>query len=245
MSSAAWSGLEVGERIGGGNRNQVWAGTLGERRVVVRRSRRSPESLKWELELLVRLGREGFGVPVPIATDARKLSHECVVVQPWIDGREPSSPGDWELVVAELRRLHEVGAEVAQRPGCSVVTAFGRNARSVDADLAAMPDGAVDAVLAAFAAVGDAPVSLIHGDPGRSNIRVDGEGRVWFLDWDESRVDVTWHDLSNLGVQVLDPADHARAERLSHAWEAANAWTAEPAYARQRLAALRDLPGSA
>jgi len=57
---------------------------------------------------------------------------------------------------------------------------------------------------------------------------------VWLLDWDESRVDVTWHDLSNLGVQVLDDHEHARAQVLSHAWEAVNAWTAEPEYARHR-----------
>ena len=57
-------------------------------------------------------------------------------------------------------------------------------------------------------------------------------------DWDESRVDVVWHDLSNLGVQVLDDARHVAALRLSDAWEAANAWLLEPDYARRRLARL-------
>ena len=71
------------------------------------------------------------------------------------------------------------------------------------------------------------------------NIRIDEDGGVGFLDWDESRVDLVWHDLSNLGVQVLDDDEHVRAERLSNCWEAANAWTAEPNYARTRLANLK------
>ena len=91
-----------------------------------------------------------------------------------------------------------------------------------------------------FAAVADGPVSVIHGDPGAANIRIDGNGRVGLLDWDESRVDITWHDLSNLGVQVLDDRTQRRAERLSHAWEAANGWTTEPGYAQRRLRALLD-----
>ena len=52
-------------------------------------------------------------------------------------------------------------------------------------------------------------------------------------------VDVTWHDLSNLGVPVLANGEHQRALALSDAWEAANAWTAEPGYASKRLAQLK------
>ena len=37
-----------------------------------------------------------------------------------------------------------------------------------------------------------------------------------------------------VGVQVLDGDTHARAVALSHAWETANGWVAEPAYARRR-----------
>ena len=91
-----------------------------------------------------------------------------------------------------------------------------------------------------FAEFADVPTSLIHGDPMDGNVRIDEDGGVGFLDWDESRVDLVWHDLSNLGVQVLGNEDHARALRLSNAWEAANAWVVEPDYARQRLDALRD-----
>lgn len=70
------------------------------------------------------------------------------------------------------------------------------------------------------------------------NLHITDDGQLGLLDWDESRVDVTWHDLSNLGIQVLDDDAHERAQRLSDVWEAANAWTAEPDYARRRLARL-------
>ena len=59
-----------------------------------------------------------------------------------------------------------------------------------------MPVEVVGVVLAEFGSVGDVEVSVVHGDPGRSNIRIRADGRVALLDWDESRVDVVWHDFS-------------------------------------------------
>ena len=94
-------------------------------------------------------------------------------------------------------------------------------------------------VQAVFAEFTDIPTAVVHGDPGASNIRMTPTGQVGLLDWDESRVDVIWHDLSNLGVQVLDQDEHQRALALSDAWEAANAWTTEPNYASTRLARLK------
>lgn len=85
----------------------------------------------------------------------------------------------------------------------------------------------------------DAPTAVVNGDPGASNIRITATGQVGLLDWDESRVDVTWHDLSNLGVSILESREHQRALALSHAWEAANAWIAEPEYAAIRLSQLK------
>ena len=81
----------------------------------------------------------------------------------------------------------------------------------------------------------------MHGDPAGSNVRI-ADGLVWLLDWNESRVDLVWHDLSNLGVAVLDPIAHAQAQRLSDAWEAINAWQVEPGYACMRLQRLRGAP---
>jgi aminoglycoside phosphotransferase (APT) family kinase protein len=137
-----------------------------------------------------------------------------------------------------LRRLHDIGGNVAQRPDCCTIVELPSVGRSADAQLTDLPPDIRQTLVEVFESFDDVPVSLIHGDPGPSNIRITDDGRVGLLDWDESRVDVVWHDLSNLGVQVLSDEDHARAARLSDAWETANAWIAELDYARQRLAQL-------
>jgi Ser/Thr protein kinase RdoA (MazF antagonist) len=236
---AAWPAVVLGSPIAGGHRNEVWEARTPEGRVVVRRSKRSSASLNWELHFMQFLDEAGFVVPTPLRTADGQLSRNQVVVQRWIDGREPTSEADWRLVAAELVRLHEVGARWTQRPTCLAVTQLGRMSRSVDADLSVIPEDIVQEILAVFAEFGDVPTSVVHGDPGASNIRITAEGRVGLLDWDESRVDVVFHDLSNLGCQVLSDTKHARAGRLSDAWETANAWVAEPEYAMRRLADLR------
>lgn len=78
----------------------------------------------------------------------------------------------------------------------------------------------------------------MHGDPGPANIRVSPEG-IGLLDWDEARVDYTDLDLADLPVSDLPPARLAAAQAAVTAWEAANGWTIEPAYARRQLSLLR------
>lgn len=231
----AWRGLRLVAPIDGGHRNEVWTGTFEGRRVAVRRSRRSPASLAWELDVLESLTEHGFVVPTVVRATDGSRSVGGVVVQEWIDGREPDTPDDWCRVADELRRMHHEMADTPQRPGCVTVPELGRHGVSVDADLRIVPDDAAATVLHVFASVRTAPLSLVHGDPSSANVRLDDDGRVALLDWDESRVDVVWHDLSNLGVQVLDDDQHHSARRLSDAWEAVNAWAAEPNYARMRL----------
>jgi Ser/Thr protein kinase RdoA (MazF antagonist) len=233
-----WPGLQLHHQVEEGNRNEVWAGVLDGRPVSVRRSRRSPASLAWELDLLRVLDSRGFHVPLPIATANGEWSHRGVVVQQWMHGSPPSSARDWQLVATELQRLHATCDDIVQRPGCLTVTELDPTSRSVDACLSDLPAEVTTLVLGVFDSLADVPISLIHGDPGPSNIRIDDIGQVGLLDWDESRVDLTWHDLSNLGVKVLDTESHARATQLSHAWEAINAWMTEPDYARERLAHL-------
>ena len=106
--------------------------------------------------------------------------------------------------------------------------------------MSTLPRDIAEEVLSVFSKVVDIPTSVIHGDPMPGNLRIGDDGVVGLLDFDESRVDVPWHDLSNLGCQVLDDQDHAKALRLSDAWEAANAWIAEPDYAQTRLNSLRE-----
>ena len=237
LDTTPWPGLTLVSQITAGNRNEVWEGELDGSKVAVRQSRRSAASLQWELDLLVHLSERDFHVPVPVPASTGALQVAGIVVQRWLEGAEPVSRSDWALVASELQRLHRVGAHYPQRPeSCSILELADQRV-SVDADLDAMPTGPQHQVVAEFARFADAPVSLIHGDPWAPNIRVV-DGRVGLLDWDESRVDVSWHDLSNLQVQVLDDVTHERAQRLSNAWEAANGWIAEPDYARARLTKL-------
>ncbi len=251
---AAWTGLDAIAPVIGGARNRVWQGVLRrpeppsglgpDGAVSIRISRRSGPSLAWELGLLDRLDRAGFRVPQVIAADDGRLEVDGVVVQAWLGGREPRDDEDWHRVAEELGRLHRLTTDHGQRPGCCPVTELAVRRRSVDADLDRVPPDVERTVVEVFAAVADVAVAVVHGDPGPGNIRIDDDGRVGLLDWDESRVDVVWHDLSNLGVAVLGPTDRARAERLSDAWEAVNGWVAEPAYARRRLARLRGGAGA-
>ena len=235
----AWPAVTVDQRIAVGHRSDVWSGTASGSPVVIRRSRRPPASLEWELALLAALDAEGFDVPVPLPTQRGRQHAGGVVVQPWIDGRQPCTTKDWELVARELQRLHERFAGWRQRPGCCVVTELDVTGCSVDADLSEMPNDVVDEILAVFATFDDVPVTVIHGDPNPSNIRMRGAGGVAMLDWDESRVDLAYHDLSELEVRVLPDREHDRAACLSDAWEVANAWVHEPDYARKRLDSLR------
>lgn len=237
-----WPGLELIQAVADGNRSQVWRGTAvsGTEPIAVsiRRSRRSSKSLEWELDLMQTLDAAGFRVPTVVRTPAGLRSVDGVVVQRWLEGRQPRSDDDWRLVAAELRRLHELTAGRAQRPGCTSVRDLATARTSVDADLDAMPVDAAAKVVEVFGRLpASVPEAVIHGDPGPENIRIGDDGSVGLLDWDESRVDVVWHDLSNLSVQVLGD-DHRAAVRLSHAWEAANGWVVEPAYARRRLSLL-------
>ncbi len=241
---APWPGVELVEPVEGGHRNEVWRGSLeGEdgasETVAVRISRRSAASLQWELELIGYLSGHNFIVPATVPTAEGHAASDGVVVQRWLEGSAPESDDDWQLVAAELQRLHRVTALYGQRPGCCVVHQLPLARQSVDADLDRMPPEVVDVLTPIFRSFRIAETAVVHGDPWAPNIRIMNDGRVGLLDWDESRVDVTWHDLSNLGVPVLPPQAHARAEQLSHAWEAANGWLAEPAYAVARLAELQ------
>jgi len=238
LDVSAWHSLELEEAIAEGNRNEVWRGSMGGAVVSVRQSRRDESSLNWELDLIDHLDRLGFRVPTVIDSTHGQRHDRGVVVQRWLDGRPPESAQDWLLVADELQRIHRSTTGYPQRPGCSAVAQLTRSSSSVDARMSALPDDVATEVLAVFADVGEMPLAVVHGDPMAANVRIDDDGIVGLLDFDESRLDVGWHDLSNLGIQVLDDAEHERAVRLSNAWEAANGWVVEPAYARRRFEAL-------
>jgi Ser/Thr protein kinase RdoA (MazF antagonist) len=233
---AAWGQPVVVGPLTGGNRNPVLEIRLAGRRLAARRSRRSPASLDWELDLLDHLARHGLRVPAVIPARDGRRHVDGVVVQAWLDGSAPG-PGDWPAVTAALRRLHELTAGWPQRPGFASTRELLTAAQGGDVDLAAMPAAAVAACRAAWAGLDGTAEAVVHGDPGPGNIRMSAAG-AGLLDWDEARVDHTDLDLAEVPGSDLPPDRLAAAQAAAAAWEAANGWLLEPAYARRRLAQL-------
>jgi Ser/Thr protein kinase RdoA (MazF antagonist) len=232
----AWGEIRVVGHLAGGNRNQVLEVRRGNQRLVARRSKRQPPALEWELDLLEHLTYHGFTVPTVVpALDGRRHI-DGIVVQRWMEG-EPPGTRDWAAVAAELRRLHALTQGRPQRPGfCSTKDLLHRE-RGGDIDLSSMPDAAVAACRNAWRKLEDIPQAVVHGDPAAANIRVTEDG-IGLLDWDEARVDHVDLDLADLPVPALPPHRLAPARAAVDAWEAANGWLIEPAYARRRLAQL-------
>lgn len=236
----AWGPLEVIGVLGGGNRNTVVEARLGTQRLVVRRSRRPPESLAWEADLLDHLARNGLRVPAVVpALDGRRHI-DGVMVQTWLDGTPPGA-ADWPAVAAFLRRLHEITTAWPQRPGFASTRDLLTTDRGGDVDLSAMPPDAVADCRRAWVRLQGSPQAVVHGDPGPANIRISAGG-AGLLDWDEARVDCTDLDLADLPGSELPPARLAVAREAATAWEAANGWIIEPSYAQHQLQLLRSGP---
>lgn len=233
---AAWGEVTVTGPLGGGNRNTVVELRRGDDRLVARSSRRTPASLDWEIDLLEYLSRQGVRVPAIVpALDGRRHV-DGVVVQSWLDGITPE-PRHWGAIACTLRRVHGVTVGWPQRPGFASTRELLTADRGGDVDLSLMPPAAVTACRAAWRRLHGGPESVVHGDPGPANIRISAGG-VGLLDWDESRVDYTDLDLAELPGSELPSDQLAAARHAAIAWEAANGWIVEPAYARRQLALL-------
>lgn len=234
---ALWGRAEVIGSPVGGNRNTVLEVRIGQRRLAARRSRRSPASLDWEITLLDHLAGHGLRVPVAVpALDGRRHI-DGVVVQTWLEGAPPADR-DWPAVAATLRTVHAPTRGWPQRPGHASTRDLLTARRGGDADLDQMPAAAVASCRAAWAALADTPEAVVHGDPGRANIRITGAG-AGLLDWDEARVDHTDLDLAELPGTHLPHCRLAAARAAATAWEAASGWIIEPSYARRQLALLQ------
>lgn len=237
----AWSRhARIEERLGGGHRGAVWSVRIDGARYAARVSDRSQPALAWELALLMALDRAGLWVPTPLPAPDGRLQVNEVVMLTWLDGEAPRTAHDWRLVGWTLRRIHALTRNRPQRPGF-------RSARDLlwedaggDVRLDRLPPEVVAEVRAAWQPLADEPLSVVHGDPNRNNIRIAG-GRVGLLDWDEARVDSPLFDLAALPLERLDGVEPERlraARRAATAWEVANGWLIEPEYARRRLREL-------
>lgn len=231
-----WGAVMVVGRLAGGHRNEVLELRRRGERLVARVTRRGPASLDWELDLMELLSANDFLIPEVVPADDGRRHVDGVVVQRWIGGRTPNAY-DWPAVAELLQRLHALTAGLPQRPGFASTRDLLTADRGGDVDLTIMPPDAVTAVRAAWSRL-DGPHTVVHGDPGESNIRVTDRG-VALLDWDEARVDHPDLDLADLPVPGGFPYPRNRHARAAvNAWEAAAGWTLEPRYARRRLAEL-------
>ena len=230
---ASWGEAEILRPLSGA-RNRLYEITLDGRSCFARRSDRSAASLEWELALLRMLASGGLAVPAPLSLPDGALSQDGVVVMPKIPGAPPDGSDDWHRVAEFLERLHDLTRDWPQRPDSA--GAVDQPCAAGDVDLDQLPAAARAACLDAWRSLAEEPTSVVHGDPHPGNILIDGD-TVALLDWDEARVDASILDIAALlAPQVNAPA---WAGRAVDAWEVACSWRREPAYARERLAALQ------
>lgn len=243
----AWSDdWRVVRRLSDGHRNRVAVVAVDGRPFVARLSRARPLALEWEVTLLDWLSRCDVGVPRLLPVRRGGEEHElhsggCVVMEV-VEGHQPKSDDDWELVAAAMRRLHHVSGGWPQRPGSRAAADLLTYEDGENVAVSAMPPDAVRRCRAAWASISHLPRTVVHGDPRAGNIRIH-RGQAVLLGWDEARVDVPVFDLVTLPrwASGLQGDQWTDAVRASYAWEAANRWTVEPTYARRQLDLLRSL----
>lgn len=237
---AAWPGLELREPLRGGARNPVCGARRGGEEFVVRVSRRSPEALEWELDLLAALRRAGVVVPETVATGDGRRHDDGVLVQRFLPGDPPRDAADWTRVVSAVTRVHEVTAGWPQRPGFASARELLSRRRGGDVDLDAMPADAAALVRESWLPVLGGPECVVHGDLGAGNVLVTDD-HVALIDWDEARVDVAAFDFSEVppDVAIPLPGDRQQLTTAGVAWEVAACWLPEPDYAGRRLEQLR------
>jgi Ser/Thr protein kinase RdoA (MazF antagonist) len=247
---AAWgSGTRIGDRLDSGNRNEEWQVAIGGTPYAARLSTRTPAALAWELDLLHFLRGRGVRVPSIRNTKDGRRHVDGIILFEWLDGEPPSTERDWRAVEDALRRVHLLTHSWRQRPSFRSTLDLLHHDRGGDVRLDLMPVEAVERCRAAWQCLLDEPMSVIHGDPGASNIRISSEG-AGIIDWDEARVDASVLDLAALPLTEIGGVAVDRLAQVRtalDAWEAASGWEIEPSYARRRLARLtpqwsKDLP---
>lgn len=222
------------EPLTGGVANDVWSVRIEGRVAVGRLGTRQDADLAWESELLVHLDRAGLAVPVPIPTTDGRRFVDGLVVMTWVEGRPPSTEGDWRGVADTLRELHRLTEGWPQRPGWRSSSDLLTADTGTKVDLRAMPPEGVARCRAAWARLAGRPTCVVHGDLNPGNVRIT-QDRVALIDWDEAHVDVPDFDLAlPHNAARLDERAYDVAAQASAAWEAAVCWGDD--YSVRRLA---------
>ncbi|WP_082898702.1 MULTISPECIES: phosphotransferase enzyme family protein [unclassified Rhodococcus (in: high G+C Gram-positive bacteria)] len=228
---SCWPGLAVDGPLSSGARNDIRSGQLDGVRVVIRHSRRNPNSRSWEWHLLRHLQECGIHLPVFIPSSAGDLDVDGWHVYEYVEGSHPE-PKDPRIADA-LAAVHAVTEGWPQRPGSASSIDLPELLVGGDIDLTAMPTELANQIVDAWrGARTPSPTCVVHGDAHARNAIIDKQGRCVLLDWDEARVDQPHYDLP------VGPADL----RANVAWEIATCWIPEPDYARSLVP---DFTGSA
>ncbi|MEH6793056.1 MAG: phosphotransferase [Rhodococcus sp. (in: high G+C Gram-positive bacteria)] len=224
-----WPGLVVDGPLSGGARNDIWSGHLDGIRVVIRRSRRTPDSRSWEWHLLRHLHECGIHVPVLVPSSAGEWDVDGWHVYEFVKGSHPE-PEDPRITDA-LAEVHAVTEGWPQRPGSASSIDLPKLLGGGDVDLTALPTGLTQRIVDAWrSARTSSPTCVVHGDAGARNAIIDEHGRCVLIDWDEARVDQPHYDLP------VGPAEL----RANLAWEIATCWIPEPDYARSLVQDFTD-----
>ncbi|MCZ4518205.1 aminoglycoside phosphotransferase family protein [Rhodococcus ruber] len=218
---SCWPGLVVDGPLPGGVRNDIWSGQLDGVRVVIRHSRRSPDSRSWEWHLLRHLHECGIHVPVLIPSAAGDVDVDGWHVYEYVEGSHPE-PKDSRITDA-LVKVHAVTVGWPQRPGSASSIDLPVLQVGGDVNLTAMPTVLAGQIVDAWRrARKPSATCVVHGDASARNAIIDEHGSCVLIDWDEARVDQPHFDLP-VGPTEL---------RANLAWEIATCWVPEPNYAR-------------
>jgi Ser/Thr protein kinase RdoA (MazF antagonist) len=207
------------ERLEGGYKNEL----LRYGDLVVRLVETTPESARWEHELLRFLARSAPEVVVPLAEPELAPDGRVATLLPYVDGEQLDRDDEGQRLelAGLLARLHRAGLGWAggPRPG---VPGFAdldlvRN-RWWDWELVEKPPVLVRAFEATLDWLFDPPplaVGAVHGDVYRGNVRVRAGAIVGVIDWEDARVDWPAAELANATWEVCKVGDALDPERAA------------------------------
>lgn len=222
----AWGLDGVPHPLQGGARNQVFR-LNGH---VFKSTRRSEAALAWLGPVQTAARAAGFLVPRLLRSRRGRWSEQGWTCETFIEAR-PSERGNLTRIVGQMARFHTATRDMAQRPGFASALALLDSPSGGDVDLSALPPDLAEACRAAWWAVRQGPVTVVHGDLNPSNLLWNKDNQPVLLDWDECRRDLILFD--QVPLSESGPA----AEKAALAWEIACCWHVEP----QRAKVLADV----